>query len=242
MAAKYGSASVFYLLGGRSLLGVNARTVGYTVASLHDDITGVGDSIIKTVPTGVQQASIEHGGAFFDTTSLHDVLRDVADSAQETSDVLCAGFGGDTLGQPFVGFGGVYKAEYEPIAEIGKLTKANTKFALNGQVDQGVILHPLAARTTDTNGTTVDQSAGTSAGGVGYVQCTAFSGFSGVVVTIEHSTDGSSWATLLTFATLAAAPGAERKAVSGTVNRYVRAVIDVTGSGSITVWVGFKRN
>jgi hypothetical protein len=239
---KYGSPSVAYYLGGRSLLGIQVKGMSSKVSAMHEDTTGLGDTFVKTQPTGVSKAMLQHSGAFFETTSLHAVLADVADSPQESTDVICALFGGDTLGQPFVGFSGVCKGSYETLCQMGKLTKANTTFLFNGAFDDGVILHPLAARTTDTNGTTVDQSAGTSAGGAGYVQCTAFSGFSGVVVTIEHSTDGSSWATLLTFTTIAAAPTAERVAVSGTVNRYVRAVVDVTGSGSITVFVGFNRN
>lgn len=239
---KYGSNSVFYLVGGRSLLGVNPKGLNYKLTAKHEDTTAVGDSVMRSQPTGVSQAMLSHSGAFFDTTSLHTVLADVADSVQETADVICAGFGGDTLGQPFIGFSGVYKGEYEALCQMGLLTKANTRFLFNGASDDGLILHPLAARTTDTNGTAVDNAAGTSNGGAGYVQCTAFSGFSGVVVTIEHSTNNSVWSTLLTFTTIASAPTAERVAVTGTVNRYVRAVIDVTGSGSITVFVGFKRN
>lgn len=239
---KYGSSSVFYYVGGRSLLGVNPKTLTSSQAAKHEDTTGLGDTVMQTKPTGVMTAMIEHGGAIFDTASLHDVLRDVADSVQETADVICAGYGGDTIGQPFVGFSGIYKGQYEALCQIGNLTKANTRFLVGGAFDDGVILHPLAARTTDTNGTTVDQLAGTSAGGAGYVQCTAFSGFSGVVVKVQHSTDNSIWSDLITFTTIAAAPAAERVAVSGTVNRYVRALIDVTGTGSITVFVGFNRN
>lgn len=241
---KYGSASVFYYLTGRSLLGVNPRTLGYKIAAEHEDTTPLGDTFMKTQPTGLQRASLEHGGAFFDTTSLHDVLRDIADDPQETAGVICAGFGGDTIGQPFIGFSGVYKGEYEVLCEIGKLTKANTKFLFNGAVDDGVILHPLAARTTDTNGTTVDQTAGTTAGGQGYVQCTAYSGLTNAIVKIQHSTDGSSWSDLITFATITSAPTAERVALASnaTVNRYVRAMVDVTGTGSVTFFVGFNRN
>lgn len=240
---KYGSGSVFYLVGGRSLLGVNPKSLSSTIAALHDEATGLGDTVVKSLPTGVLQASLQHGGAFFDTTSLHAVLSDVADSAQETADVVCLGYGGDTITQPFIGFGGVYKGEYEPLCQIGKLTKANTRFLFNGAYDDGVILHPLAAVTVDTNHTTVDQTAGTAAGGAGYVQCTAFSGFTGVVVKIQHSTDNAIWADLITFTNITAAPAAERVALASgaTVNRYVRASIDVTGTGSITVWVGFNR-
>lgn len=238
---KWGGNSVFYLVGGRSLLGIQPKTLGYKHTALHEEATGLGDTVVKSLPTGVSQVSIEHGGAFFDTTSLHAVLSDVADSVQETADVICAGFGGDTIALPFVGFEGVYKGEYDVISQIGKLTKANTKFLFNGAIDDGVILHPLTARTADLNHTTVDQLAGTSAGGAGYVQVTAYSGLTNAVIKIQHSTDDSVWADLITFTTVTSAPTAERKTASGSVNRYVRAAIDVTGTGSVTFWVGFNR-
>lgn len=238
----YGSSSIFYLLGGRSLLGVKPKSLEYGVEAMHEDYTGIGDTIIITKPTGMSEAMVQHGGAFFDTTSLHDVLKDTADTPQEVTDCICAGFGGDTIGQPFVGYSGTFKSEYRVLSQVGKLTKANTKFIFNGAIDQGVILHPLAARTTDTNGTTVDQSAGTTAGGAGFVQVTAYSGLTNAVIKIQHSTDDSSWSDLITFTTVTAAPTSERVSVSGTVNRYVRAIVDVTGTGSVTFWVAFARN
>jgi hypothetical protein len=242
MAEKFGSASVFYLVDGRSLIGSKPKGLSYKITAQHEDTTGIGDTIMNTLPTGVSGIDLQQSGAYFDTTNTHTFLSDVADSVQETASVACVGFGGNTLGQPFVGFGGIFKAEYDVIAQGAKLTKANTKFAFGGAIDSGVILSPLAAATIDANGTTVDQLAGTTAGGAGYVQCTAFSGLTNVIYTIEHSTDGLSWGTLITFSTITAAPTAERVAVSGTVNRYVRAVINVTGTGSATALVGFKRN
>lgn len=242
MAAKYGSSSIFYLSDGRSLLGAAPKSLSYKIAAAHDDVTGLGDTILKSLPTGVSSVSLTQQGAFFDTANTHTYLSDVADSPQEVLSVICAGFGGNTLGQPFVGFGGAFKASYEVISQIGKLTKANTTFGMGGAMEQGVILYPLADATVDANGTTVDQSAGTTAGGVGYVQCTAFSGLTNVIYTIEHSTDGSSWSTLITFSTITSAPAAERVSVSGTVNRYVRAAVNVTGTGSATALIGFKRN
>jgi len=239
---KYGSSSIFYLVGGRSLLGAKPKTLSYKITAKHEEATGLGDTVMLSLPTGISSVMLEQGGAFFDTTSLHDVLRDVADSVQETADVVCAGFGGDTLGQPFVGFEGVYKAEYDVLAQIGNLTKANTKYIFNGAIDDGVILHPLAARTVDTTGTGVDNTASSANGGAAYLQVTAFSGLTSAVITVEHSSDGSTWATKGTFTTVTAGPTAERIALAGTINRHTRYVLDVTGTGSITLFVGLARN
>lgn len=238
---KYGSSSAFVLVGGRSLLGAKPKTLSYKIAARHEEATGVGDTVMSTLPTGVRAVSLEQGGAFFDTANTHTFLSDVADSVQETASVICAGFGGDTIEQPFVGFEGAYKVEYDVLAQIGNLTKANTRFAFNGAIDQGIILHPLAARTTDTNHTTVDQGASSSAGGAGYVQVTAYSGLTNAVIKIQDSPDNAVWSDLIVFATVTAANVAERATVAGTVDRYVRAIVDVTGTGSVTFFVGFNR-
>lgn len=79
-------------------------------------------------------------------------------------------------------------------------------------------------------------------GGVGYQSVSALSGFTGFIGKIEHSDDDATYTTLITFTNVTSAPAAERKTVSGTVKRYVRFNGDVTGSGSITPFVGFKRN
>ena len=64
-----------------------------------------------------------------------------------------------------------------------------------------------------------------------------------VDVKIQHSTDDSVWADLITFTQVGVgAETAEAKTVSGTVNRYVRAARTVAaGTGSITYAVGFAR-
>ncbi len=81
----------------------------------------------------------------------------------------------------------------------------------------------------------------TNAGGVGYAHCTAFSGFSGLVLKIMHSPDDTTYAALVTFTTIAGITK-ERVTVSGNVDRYLSSNGDVTGSGSVTVFSGFCRN
>lgn len=89
-----------------------------------------------------------------------------------------------------------------------------------------------------TGGTVVPAS--TVNGGSAYLHCTAYSGFTNVVVKVMHSPDDITYAALVTFATLTAV-GKERKTVTGTVDRYLSSQGTVTGSGSITVFTGFCR-
>src|SRR5690606_33259815 len=110
--------------------------------------------------------------------------------------------------------------------------------------ERGVTLHTLGARTATANGTTVDQGAGSSNGASAMLQVTAVSGTAGpsLTVAVQHSTDGSTWADLITFGAKTAAGTSERAAVTGTVNRYVRVIWTITGTTpSFTFHVAFSR-
>jgi hypothetical protein len=119
-------------------------------------------------------------------------------------------------------------------------------FTLAAQADEGVemgyVLHPLAAETVDGNGTAVDRGATpltpTTRGLKAVIHVTAYSGLTSLAVKVQHSTDNSVWADLATFASKTAV-GSEMisVAIGTTVNRYLRVVTDVTGTGSATFLV-----
>lgn len=125
-------------------------------------------------------------------------------------------------------------------AAIADISKASADFTNDSAVDRtrtvaagGGTLTPSAngGTTTAANGGTA-----TTLGAVGILQMFATSG--NPVVLIEHSANGTSgWATLIPFAAMNA-PGAQRVAVTGTVQPYKRAT--VTG-GSATCWVGVSQ-
>jgi hypothetical protein len=83
--------------------------------------------------------------------------------------------------------------------------------------------------------------ASTVNGGAGYLEVSDYSGFTQVVVKVRSSADDTTYADLITFTTVTAAPFAERQTVAGTVDRYLCVTGTVTGSGSITPFVGFAR-
>jgi hypothetical protein len=118
--------------------------------------------------------------------------------------------------------------------------------AINGQQTvtvTGATTFTIAVNTSASTGAGTDGQfvlASTTAGGVGYLHCTAFAPTS-LVPKIMHSPDDSTYAALITFATLTAV-GKERKTVTGTVDRYLSFNGDHTGAGSVTVFSGFCRN
>ncbi len=113
----------------------------------------------------------------------------------------------------------------------------------NGATDAGLVVEDLTAITTTTNGTARDHAAGSTNGGIAFIHSTAFSGLTSNTVTIEHSTTGvGAWSTIATFTAIT---GLTSQAVvvapATTVNRYLRVVDTVVGTGSNTRAVTFAR-
>lgn len=112
----------------------------------------------------------------------------------------------------------------------------------DGPIDWGVVIAAEGAITIDTDGTSVDNGAATSNGGVVHLHVTAFSGLTSDSVIVEHSTDNVAWVTLDTFTSVTAVTSERRTIAAGTtVRRYMRIRDDVTGTGSITRMVAFAR-
>ena len=231
--AKFGSQSVLFFVDGYNLISNKLKALRYKHSAMQERTDGLGDAWEESTPTGLSSAELAQDGAFFDTTlnRIHTAMSGaVVTTPASTARVICLAMAGNTLGQGMVGFEGAFTTSYEVLAEIGKLTKANVSYAIRGALDHGTILQELATKTEDWNNTSVDGSAASSSGGVGYLQVTeSFGAFTGK---IQHSSDNVAWTDLITFTTVTSSPRAERKTVSGTVNRYLRFIGTVWGEAS----------
>lgn len=139
----------------------------------------------------------------------------------------------------FIGEGNVSALDYP--APVKDAVRVALEATPNDGVDIAVTLHVLGAETADGNGSSVDNAASSANGGVASLHVPAFTGLTSIVVKVQHSTDNSAWSDLITFTTVTAAESWERKTVTGTVNRYTRALWDVTGTGSAEFAVAFAR-
>jgi len=245
-AGKFGPGSGILLVDGYNVLSNKITSLSEKASSELTDTTGIGDTAYETAPVGKVTMEVTQEGAFFDTTALYSHAAfsgSVPTSPQATARVMCVGFAGQTTEYPFVGCEGSYSDSYSVIAELGNLQKADVTYAMTGTRSAGLIVQPLAAKTADwnTESSSIDNAASSSAGGVGFIQCTACSGFSAFVGSITHSADVTTFASLIDFSNNVTAPFAERKEVSGTVNRYIAFSGNVTGTGSITIFAGFAR-
>lgn len=138
--------------------------------------------------------------------------------------------------------------EYTNDASVSDALGFSVSAVADESVDMGYVLVAPSAITADGNGTAVDRGtslgpgpvANTTGGAVAALHVSAFSGFSGVALKIQHSTDNSSWSDLSSFSNVTAVGWQRLKIANGTqINRYVRAVTDVTGTGSITYLMAF---
>lgn len=240
---KHGSPEcAVFLIGGYNLLANSPQSVSRKVQEGIQRADGLGDSWESSVNTGLATGQFTQDGAFFDDTTndMHTALK-ASNGASRVGLIVWAG---NVLGASCTGFAGVLNTAYEVLGQLAGLTKANATYGVSGQVEASVVLQPLAALTTTTIGTGVDNTASSASGGAVYLEATALSGFTSVAVKLQDSADNSSWADVSggAFTAVTAAPNAQRIAISGTIRRYTRSVVTPTGAGSVTAIVAVARN
>jgi len=97
--------------------------------------------------------------------------------------------------------------------------------------NQLIISESITANTTSAS---VSLPGGTSTH-VGYVNTSAYVGVTAVDVTIQHSLDKSTWSTLQVMTQVTSGSPTALNAIAGTVYGNVRAVVTLTGAGSVNV-------
>lgn len=233
-----------FTLGNTSRLFANEKAVTATVAgwsATHQravsEVTTMLDDGTKFVP-GLMAGSLTLRGP---QDSVGQDLHGEVASAVGVDNVLVATVCpyGTTLGALAVTVLGDV-SEWAIDATVTDAVGFSITSVADESVDMGFVLHALAAETADGNGTAVDRGAGTANGGVAVLHATAYSGLTSAALKVQHSTDNSIWADLVSFTSITAV-AAERKFIAAgtTVNRYVRVVTDVTGTGSVTFLVAF---
>lgn len=148
---------------------------------------------------------------------------------------------GYTRGNP-VDFGKVIGTSYDRSADINSIVSAAVSFQFDSGEYNGKSLIAPAAFTSTTTQASVDFAAAGSSGGAAVLHITAKSGTSPqVIAKIQHSADDASFSDYITFTT-ATGKTSEIKTSASSVNRYVRAVLTISGSSpSFTVAMGFAQ-
>lgn len=137
-----------------------------------------------------------------------------------------------------------------PVADIATISAdfectpnqvSNLTFALAGGVQ--LTAGASIAHGSLGNLSSVDNAASSANGGAGTLHVPTNTVGGNTTIKIQHSANDSTWADLISFTVVgSSAKTSEIKAVSGTVNRYLRATASTAGSsGSITFMVAFAR-
>jgi hypothetical protein len=135
------------------------------------------------------------------------------------------------------------KTSYEVSSPVGDVVATSLSIQADGGIDRGVLLGANTAVSTTGTGAAQDNTNTSSNGGVGFLHVTANTRDGATDFKVQHSSDNVTFVDLVTFASVSAtSTTAQRVAVTGTVNRYVRASHAPGGSsGSVTYTMAFAR-
>jgi hypothetical protein len=208
---------------GRSQQAINTTTFG------NDD---------EAYTPGLLSASLTVGGLFDGDAGASDATFSTMVDSQSTN-LVTVGHGGDAIGDGAYLFNGVC-TNYGITGAHNDAVRLNVGFEGSAAVRNGVMLHAVGAETGTGNYASVDQTASSTFGGVANLHVTAFTG-TNVTIKIQDSANDSTWADLITFSSVTGTTQ-ERATVTGSVDRYVRAIISAGTFTSVTFAVAFARN
>lgn len=203
----------------------------YTGTSEVDipDTTTFGETARRRSVVGLRNGSMGLSGFFDPVTDGSDEELQAALAAANPT-VVTVGKDGIAVGAR-VDMLSARKTRYSVSAPVDGVVAVAADVVGDGGLEYGKSHHALAAETVTGNSASVDNLASSANGGVGHVHCTAASGTAPTLAAIiQHSTDDSVFVDLINFTQLAVA-GSERKAVTGTVNRYTRNRHVIAGTG-----------
>ena len=218
MAYSHGSDAAIHVNGYN--LGPFLNSVTPAATADTAEVSTFGDNA-KEYIGGLVDATVSAEGFFSGATGESDAI---LNAALGVSGTLWSVFPqGDTLGN--IGYGmSCIHTTYDAPANMTDAVRVSVSAQVSGGRERGKSHHALSAETAAGNSATIDNGASSALGGVSYVHVTAFSGTS-ITPKIQHSTDDSVWADLITHAAVSAANSKERKttaALTTTVNRYTR--------------------
>ena len=229
--AKQSGLNVRLYVEGNDLSGDANSLTGFGYSQENYDTTTLDLSAMSRI-IGRVDSSVGVS-AFFDSASTHISAVATANSGKLPAvdqDVLIAldsAIGSDCFA--FV----AKQSDYNVSGSTGSPITVDVNYEVNGNLpDFGKMLTAFTdTHSSASSNASLDNSASSASGGTAYLQ--VFSLASGTVVfKVEHSTNNASWSTLATF-TGATGVTAERVAITGTINRYVRLTSTGTFSNAV---------
>jgi len=222
---------------------------GYDLSTDASTLDGAGYNQEMLDITGIDKSAAERvAGRLESTITINGWFDNADDKAHEaytvsnklpTGDRVVTYQMGTAITEPSL-FLNAKQANYDVTNSPGSALATTAMFSSTASVSGfdgiafGVMLDAGATTyTSTTNGTTVDQSASSSAGSVACLQFVSGVSVSSLVAKIQHSSDSASWSDIITFSTISAnTPTAQIVSMEGTVNRYVRVQYTLSGTNA----------
>lgn len=207
------------------------------------ETTTFGDSA-KTYIVGLEDGTVSLSGWFESTTSTgtDQYFASVLGSATKQKVIIAPA--GHSNGARAI----LVQADdtsYEVSSAIADVVKASAEFQANDGLDHGVILSSGSAVSATGNGTSVDNAAASSNGGVAYLSVPTNTRNGNITVKVQQSADNSTFTDLVTFTVVSSTSKTSERvevAAGTSVARYLRVSYTVAGStGSATPTVAFAR-
>jgi len=222
--------------------------------------TSINNSIAETTAYGATDASFIMGMRS-GTLSLSGMWAGDTDGSDEELQALLGNATTPVItvreGSASIGSGAIVAQANEtsyaissPVADVSTVTadfecSTNNTTNLTFALASGVQLTAGASIAHGSLGnlSSVDNSASSANGGAGTLHVPTNTVGGNTTIKIQHSANNSTWADLFSFTVVgSSAKTSEIKAVSGTVNRYLRVNASTAGSsGAITFMVAFAR-
>lgn len=237
MAFSHGSAGKVYVNGRDLSAYLHSATVAATADTAETTCFGAS---YKSYISGTKDGTISAEGYFESSTGSVDPTLNTALGASTQSLWTVYPQGESAIGSASFHAQAV-ETSYSASMPVDGVVSVSAEAQSSSSIEAGVCLHVLGAESTGTtNSASYDGSASSTAGASAILHCTAITA-SSAVVKIQDSADNSSFADIITFTSITTAGSSERVAITGTVRRYVRATVTVTGAGSFTYTVSFSR-
>lgn len=195
----------------------------------------------KTYIVGLKDGTISVAGMFDGAVSAIDPILQAKIGVENATVTILPD--GSTIGNRAT-MANTDLTSYDISSPVGDVVSVSAELQADGGVDSGRSLQALTAVSSTGTGTSVDNSASSSNGGVGHLHVTANAHDDTVTIKVQHSADNSTWADLDTFTVVSASTTtSERRVVAAgtTVNRYLRASHTLAGSGDVTYQLSFAR-
>lgn len=234
---KQGGLGDHFLIGGYDLSGDVSAIDQISGGPALLDVTAINKSAHERIG-GLRDGGLQFT-TFFNAAAgaAHPAL-----SALPRADTVAAYLRGAVLGGPAAALTGK-QVNYDPSRDNSGALTLKVDVQANGSgLDWGVQATPGSRTdTTATDGDPLDNGAASTHGAQAYLQVVSVAGTS-VTVTVQHSADDSTYTDLIEFDAVAAGSvSGQRKAVTGTVDRYVRVSTSGTFSSAVLAVV-FARN